>query len=298
MKTKNITTLFIILIGILFSFSACNSESQIKVPKEIETALYEKYKEYSINSLEWHLVDNFFVGEYRRSKPGEDYHCKSWFDAKGKWHMTETKDFAFDNDLPTEVKQNFEGSGYNRNNIVEIYEVDFSDLSLRYLIQTKTETLFYRSNGDLFKQDNSNWQNRPIVIDSEMLKYIDENFEKATIINAEIKSSPLYVYIFEERYKTVCFDSPTQWLATFWKVPLTEKIPDIVQETLFAITDGKTPNERYQMEYFAPQEVVVSLLSTNEGKKKIVYVFIFSDGTDTVYIDENGQIVNSENIPL
>lgn len=303
MKTKHFTTLFIGLVGSLFFFSACNSESQIKVPDEIETALYEKYKDYSITSLEWSLEDNFFVGEYRRSKTGESYYCKSWFDANGKWLMTETMDFACDNDLLSKVIQNFVDSGYSKSNIIEIYEVDFSEVERRYLIQTKEKTFFYRSNGYLFKCENSNWENRPIVIDSRILNYISENFESTTtIIDADMKSAPLSVDIFEERYKTVCFDSPTQWLATFWRIPSSEKTPDVAKEALAEITGGKTPSERYQMEYFFPQDMLMNFRSknsfTSEENKKIVYIFKFSDGvTNTVYIDESGQEIKPSDIP-
>ena len=299
MKTKNIIILFAGLIGMSFLFSACNSEPKIKVPEEIEESLHNKYNDYSISKVEWDLVENFFVGAYRRSKTGKSNYCKSWFDTNGKWLMTEIMELVYDIDIPKTVVENFEQSGYAKNNVVEICEVEFSDgIVSRYVIKTRTNSFLYRTNGELLKEIIGMWENRPIVIAVEILEFIKNNYDDSSIIvDADMKSTPLSVRIYEERYKTICFDSPTLWLATYWRISSSEKIPDAVIKTLA----GKEPSERYYIEYHVPQESVLQNINTrnNEENKKIIYAFKFSNATDTtLFIEENGDEIEITDISL
>ncbi len=204
------------------------------------------------------------------------------------------------NDLPARLTLHFTDSGYTKNNIIEIYEVEFAEVETRYLIQTKSEFIFYRHNGDPLKQlTDGEWKNYPIVIDKEILDFINANCEANTVIvDANMKSTPLQIEIYEGQYKTLCFDSPTQWLATYWKLPASET-PVIVTETLLDISKGKSPDERYKIEYNLPALNVADLTNSFTSGKKIVYAFKFIRENDIIYIDEYGNEVRTvAEIPL
>ena len=289
------TRIDILIIGLILSLWACNSDSKIKVPNEIEDALYEKYRDVDISSLEWDIIDNFFVAEYRKDR----YHCKSWFSSNGNWLMTETMDLIFDKDIPNLIVEDFKKTGSTKNDVLEGYKVDFPDVASRYVLETRTSFFFYRDNGDFLKKVDGAWKNRPIVIESEVLNYIKNSHVDTltTILDADMKSSPLHVTIFEGRSKTIYFNSPTQWLATFWEVPPSE-IPDNVRKTLIELSGDRNPVKRYYVEYHVPQTFNLQSRNTlgDEKNKKNAYVFKFNDEKNAIYIDEIGEEVKGSGI--
>lgn len=261
------------LMGILFSLSACNSNPKIKVSADIENALYDKYKDRDISSLEWRLVDGFFVGEFRM----DGYHCKAWFDAEGEWHMTETTDIIY-KDLPKDVRVTFE-SGDN-GKARESYKVEFSSVETRYIIETKKSFFFYRSNGEQFKKVDGFWANRPIVIDGEILRFIVKNCDPVTsIIDADMHSTPIRVNIHEgeghdDRYKIIYFDTPVMWLATVWKIQVSE-VPAGVLKAVKELISESNWDSVYRVEHQVVRSAYGFKLKNGES-------FFFNDDGEQV----------------
>ena len=108
--------------------AACNSDARVKVPDDIEHALYDRYPDSDISALEWSLSDDgFFVADCRM----DGYHCKAWFDASAHWYMTEWGDQVY-HDLPQNVREHFEGLGLQGR---EAFRVDFDHVESRYVVE-------------------------------------------------------------------------------------------------------------------------------------------------------------------
>ncbi|NDV45566.1 hypothetical protein D0T49_00670 [Paludibacter sp. 221] len=295
MKTTKIIT--ILTIGILLLFTSCNSDSKFYVTPEIEDALFDKYPDALY--LEWDIIDGYPVGSFRK----DGLFCRAWFAANGKWLMTETE--LNSKNYPEEIVPIVENK-YGK--IRNVMRVDFMEanpkIEPRYVFEVETgnkiSNLFFRRNGDLFKKTDTDWENRPLEIDEDILLYLQSNCnnDETVIVDADIHAEPLCIEVYEKKYKTICFDSHKEWLATYWEMSEKEKVPTVVLNALLEKTEGEHPNERYQMEYHIPlyNHKNAKMYTTSE-EKTLVYVFKFNDNP-TLYIDEFGKEIKVAEIPL
>lgn len=281
MCLKQINSCMLVLLGSLMLFAACNSNDRVKVPADIEDALYDRYPTNDISALEWSLMDGFFVGECRM----DGYYCKVWFDACAHWYMTETCDIVYKS-LPETVKNHFDAIG---DRVREIYRVDFDYLESRYVIESKDKFFFYREkNGEHFKTVEGAWTNSPIVIDGNMLRYVEMHCDSVTtIVDADMKTMPLRLDIYEvdglnARYKTVYFDTPAMWLATVWKIQKAEVSAEVLKQ-VEAVADESRWESVYRVEH---------------QRVNWAYGFRLKDGAGNLYFNDNGEQVFLDEVPL
>ena len=262
--------------------AACNSDARVKVPDDIENALYDRYPDSDISALEWSLTDDgFFVAECRM----DGYHCKAWFDASAHWYMTEWGDQVY-HDLPQNVREHFESQGLQGR---EAFRVDFDHVESRYVVEADRAYCFYRmSNGSFIKRVDGTWENRPIVLDEVTLGIVDKKLgtQPVSIVDADMESSPLRLNLYEgtppdERYRVMYFDTPVAWLATVWRVGLDE-VPPAVLDAARALADESRWQAVYRMQHQRVEQA---------------YGFRLDDGT-CLYFTGDGLPARLDEVPL
>ncbi len=263
--------------------AACNSDMQVKVPGNIEDALYDRYPDSDIRALEWSLSDDgFFVAECRM----DGYHCKVWFDASAHWYMTETSDLVY-RSLPDDVREDFEERSGRREG--EVRRVDFDYVESRYVVEGDRAYYFYREHDDNFiKRVDGTWENRPIVLDEVTLGIVREKLgtQPVSIVDADMESSPLRLNLYEgtppdERYRVMYFDTPVAWLATVWRVGLDE-VPPAVLDAARAVADESRWQAVYRMQHQRVEQA---------------YGFRLDDGT-CLYFTGDGLPARLDEVPL
>lgn len=277
----------VVLVAALL-MAACNSDMQVKVPGNIEDALYDRYPDSDIRALEWSLSDDgFFVAECRM----DGYHCKVWFDASAHWYMTETSDLVY-RSLPDNVRRHFESTGLRER---EAYRVDFDHVESRYVVEADRAYCFYRmNNGEFIKRVDGEWQNRPIVISEDMLHTVGEKFgtQPVSIVDADTENSPLRLNLYEgevpdDRYRVMYFDTPAAWLATVWGVGLGE-VPPAVLEAARAVVDDSRWQAVYRVEHQCMEHKCMER----------AYGFRLDSGTRLYFADDGRQETCMDEVPL
>lgn len=279
----------VVLVAALL-MAACNSDMQVKVPGNIEDALYDRYPDSDIRALEWSLSDDgFFVAECRM----DGYHCKVWFDASAHWYMTETSDLVY-RSLPDDVREDFEERSGQREG--EVRRVDFDYVESRYVVEGDRAYYFYRERDDNFiKRVDGAWENRPIVISDDMLRIVGEHFDAqvTTIVDADMEGSPLRLDLCEggvqelTRYKTMYFDTPVMWLATVWRVWPNE-VPSAVLEAVRAVVDDSRWQAVYRVEHQCMEHKCMER----------AYGFRLDNGTRLYFADDGRQETCMDEVPL
>lgn len=265
--------------------AACNSDARVKVPDDIEHALYDRYADRDISALEWSLTDDgFFVAEYRM----DGYHCKAWFDASAHWYMTETADLFY-RKLDDDVREHFEAaSGLHEG---EVRRVDFDYVESRYVVEGGSAYYFYRESDYTFiKRVDGTWENRPIVLDEVTLGIVDKKLgtQPVSIVDADMESSPLRLNLYEgtppdERYRVMYFDTPVAWLATVWRVwQELGEVPDAVLDAARAVADESRWQAVYRMQHQRVEQA---------------YGFRLDDGT-CLYFTGDGLPARLDEVPL
>lgn len=296
MKTNKIIPF---ILGILL-FVSCNSKKDIDVDQDVENAFFQQYEDAT--SLEWDIVENkYWVAEFRN----DGSYCRAWYNNNAQWLMTETNELLFDKDLPEEIVYDFTNNRKcAKDNIINICKVEFSDVETRYVIEVNKDNsgfyLFYRRKGELFKTIQNYWDNRPIIITQEISDYIREKHDQETsIIDADLKDNPRKVEIYEKKYKTICFDSFSEWLATYWEIEIDE-VPELVQKALSDLAGEKEVDGQFRLIYNASPET-----NTQTARKNVsinleyprLYVFKLKNGT-CIYMNEHGEEVQESTIQL
>ncbi len=298
MNTHKILTFF---IGMLILFTGCQSNQDIIPSKKIENTLFEKYPD-AVN-LEWDVADGFWVGEFRN----EGFHYKAWFTTDAKWLMSEISDLIYEKNLPEEIIYDFETNRQcSKSQIENIYKVEYAEIEPRYLIEIEREGtpvyMFYLRKGDLFKEVKNSWQNKPIVIPQEILSYIAKKHDpETTIYDATTDSQPIKIKVFEKRYKTICFDTPDEWIATYWEVDYND-ITEAALETFYKLTGEKEADKQYKILYSTTaQEKNDSVNSQKVSflKEECTRAYVFKYGDKRhILIDEYGNEIKESQIPL
>lgn len=304
MKIVHKVLLPLLLIQILAFFNACDSDEDIEIEQAVKDALYARYPDASC--LEWEVIDGYMVGEFRSG----GFYCKAWFSIDGGWYMTETEDLVYSRDLPEEVRSTVEKTGYNTKNISSIYKVDFPDIETRYIIKFDNNRsdlyAIFRKSGDLIKEVNDDWDNKPIVIPEEILSFIENEYDgEAIIYDADITSEFTNINIvYEKKLRVVCFDSALSWVGTYWDIPAKEVISPVILSTLYRITGRKDDGDiRYQLEYNnnmlkSAGHPDYNMPDAIYSAKMLIYTFIFTNSADTVFINDKLEQIPNEKIEI
>lgn len=138
-------------------FAACSDDDHDgpTVPEAARQALLTRYPEAL--RISWERKGGYEVAEFElpdTQLPDGRSDCKAWFDASGRWYMTE-REIAYAA-LPAAVRTAFAASEYADRHIDDVARIERNSAETLYLIECEggaepdTE-LFYTADGTLFR---------------------------------------------------------------------------------------------------------------------------------------------------
>lgn len=142
------TVLSLLLLMMVFSFGACNSDDDTYLPPNsaIVKKLYELYP--SAQNIEWSQKGVYYVAECFSTGAELDV----WFDANANWIQTETA--LFQDDLPPSVNTAFSEGEYASWGIDDVTQLTYpQNPGLIYVLEVQQggqeRALFYSEFGGL-----------------------------------------------------------------------------------------------------------------------------------------------------
>lgn len=266
-------------IGLLgFSLQSCDDDDDnIKVPAELQNALYNKYP--TAQWVEWETEGSYYVAEFYYN----NWEAEAWFTRDGIWQMTET-DLPF-NDLPSAVRNAFQNSTYAQWRVDDVDMLERTGLEVFYVIEVESgnmETdLHYSQDGILLKEltdggGNSYWP--PVQPDNSVMNsvrdFINEHYADARIIEIDQEQGNIEVdIIHENRNKDVTFDTQGNWLSTSWDLFYNE-LPQAVSQAVQTAYPGYRLDDADYVETPAGSYYLVEL----ENGGPDIYVRVTENG--------------------
>lgn len=266
-------------IGLLgFSLQSCDDDDDnIKVPAELQNALYNKYP--TAQWVEWETEGSYYVAEFYYN----NWEAEAWFTRDGIWQMTET-DLPF-NDLPSAVRNAFQNSTYAQWRVDDVDMLERTGLEVFYVIEVESgnmETdLHYSQDGILLKEltdggGNSYWP--PVQPDNSVMNsvrdFINEHYADARIIETDQEQGNIEVdIIHENRNKDVTFDTQGNWLSTSWDLFYNE-LPQAVSQAVQTAYPGYRLDDADYVETPAGSYYLVEL----ENGGPDIYVRVTENG--------------------
>ena len=266
-------------IGLLgFSLQSCDDDDDnIKVPAELQNALYNKYP--TAQWVEWETEGSYYVADFYYN----NWEAEAWFTRDGIWQMTET-DLPF-NDLPSAVRNAFQNSTYAQWRVDDVDMLERTGLEVFYVIEVESgnmETdLHYSQDGILLKEltdggGNSYWP--PVQPDNSVMNsvrdFINEHYADARIIDIDQEQGNIEVdIIHENRNKDVTFDTQGNWLSTSWDLFYNE-LPQAVSQAVQTAYPGYRLDDADYVETPADSYYLVEL----ENGEPDIYVRVTENG--------------------
>lgn len=266
-------------IGLLgFSLQSCDDDDDnIKVPAELQNALYNKYP--TAQWVEWETEGSYYVADFYYN----NWEAEAWFTRDGIWQMTET-DLPF-NDLPSAVRNAFQNSTYAQWRVDDVDMLERTGLEVFYVIEVESgnmETdLHYSQDGILLKEltdggGNSYWP--PVQPDNSVMNsvrdFINEHYADARIIEIDQEQGNIEVdIIHENRNKDVTFDTQGNWLSTSWDLFYNE-LPQAVSQAVQTAYPGYRLDDADYVETPADSYYLVEL----ENGEPDIYVRVTENG--------------------
>lgn len=266
-------------IGLLgFSLQSCDDDDDnIKVPAELQNALYNKYP--TAQWVEWETEGSYYVADFYYN----NWEAEAWFTRDGIWQMTET-DLPF-NDLPSAVRNAFQNSAYAQWRVDDVDMLERTGLEVFYVIEVESgnmETdLHYSQDGILLKEltdggGNSYWP--PVQPDNSVMNsvrdFINEHYANARIIEIDREQGNIEVdIIHENRNKDVTFDTQGNWLSTSWDLFYNE-LPQAVSQAVQTAYPGYRLDDADYVETPAGSYYLVEL----ENGGPDIYVRVTENG--------------------
>ncbi len=266
-------------IGLLgFSLQSCDDDDDnIKVPAELQNALYNKYP--TAQWVEWETEGSYYVADFYYN----NWEAEAWFTRDGIWQMTET-DLPF-NDLPSAVRNAFQNSTYAQWRVDDVDMLERTGLEVFYVIEVESgnmETdLHYSQDGILLKEltdggGNSYWP--PVQPDNSVMNsvrdFINEHYADARIIEIDQEQGNIEVdIIHENRNKDVTFDTQGNWLSTSWDLFYNE-LPQAVSQAVQTAYPGYRLDDADYVETPAGSYYLVEL----ENGGPDIYVRVTENG--------------------
>lgn len=266
-------------IGLLgFSLQSCDDDDDnIKVPAELQNALYNKYP--TAQWVEWETEGSYYVADFYYN----NWEAEAWFTRDGIWQMTET-DLPF-NDLPSAVRNAFQNSTYAQWRVDDVDMLERTGLEVFYVIEVESgnmETyLHYSQDGILLKEltdggGNSYWP--PVQPDNSVMNsvrdFINEHYADARIIETDQEQGNIEVdIIHENRNKDVTFDTQGNWLSTSWDLFYNE-LPQAVSQAVQTAYPGYRLDDADYVETPAGSYYLVEL----ENGGPDIYVRVTENG--------------------
>lgn len=274
---------FLLLAVILGSMSLCacnDDDDSYKPDAAVQEAFEAKYP--SATHLSWEKKGPYILADFREGNK----EMTAWFDAQGKWYMTET-DLTSIEQLPQAVKTAFLSGEYAQWKIDDIDMLERKDNETIFVIEIENGKqemdLYYSADGILLKaiadNDNDNDYDNylPSQLPAAVENFINQRYPGARIIEAETDKGKLEVdIIHNNRSKEVVFDAQNNWLYTEYDVNYSE-VPQTVKDALQA---SQYKDYRIDdIDYYEKPDVSYYRFELESGNKEI-----------KINIDETGRI--------
>lgn len=234
---------FMVLVMGLVSLGAmagCDDDSKsVKVPAAVQAAFGEMFP--AASHVEWEDKGGYMVADFRSA----GMYMQAWFDAAGKWYMTE-EDISYA-ELPRAVRTAYEAGDY----AAWHPDRDGND-----------------DHGDMLPQELS----------KAISDFIARKYPGARIVDAEREKGNTEVdIIFAGKALEVCFGTGDAWLWTKTGVRLSE-VPDVVRRTLQSSQYGTWVIDDVDL-YESPDRVWYAIEVEDPQSEREATVRILEDGT-------------------
>ena len=258
---------FMVLVMGLVSLGAmagCDDDSKsVKVPAAVQAAFGEMFP--AASHVEWEDKGGYMVADFRSA----GMYMQAWFDAAGKWYMTE-EDISYA-ELPRAVRTAYEAGDY------AAWHVDDVDKLLR----NGQETVFVLE-VERAEQEFDLYYSEDGVLPQELSKaisdFIARKYPGARIVDAEREKGNTEVdIIFAGKALEVCFGTGDAWLWTKTGVRLSE-VPDVVRRTLQSSQYGTWVIDDVDL-YESPDRVWYAIEVEDPQSEREATVRILEDGT-------------------
>jgi len=272
--------LLIVLIVGAFGFISCNDDDDNYSPdQQIVSAFYEMYPD--AKRVEWERKIGYFVADFKDNGKERD----SWFDAAGKWVLTETEIPV--NDIPAVIKEAINNTEYNGWHIDDADYLERIDMEPVYVIEvekgdTEVDRTFSET-GELLKVSSGNNNNPsvPTPVDQRIKEVVNAKYPGAKILDIDFETNTIEVDVLKDNvYFEVILDKEYNWLRTEYELRWAD-VPEIIKASLER--DDYTFNTR-------EDEVDKLVRPATDGKESTVYrIELDREPNDLIlYYDEEG----------
>ena len=289
---KKFTVLVMGLVS-LGAMAGCEDDDRksVRVPAAVQGAFGKMFP--AASHVEWEDRGGYVVADFRSAGTV----MQAWFDAAGKWHMTE-EDISYA-ELPQAVRTAYEAGDYAAegeeeklsdalNSSLKINEVDIGKEETVYVIEVEHAKqefdLYYSEDGVLLREaaDTDGNGDHGDMLPQELPKavsdFIARKYPGARIIDAEREKGNTEVdIIFAGKALEVCFGTGDAWLWTKTELRLSE-IPDVVRRALQSSQYGTWEIDDADL-YESPDRVWYAFDMEDPRSEREATVRILGDGT-------------------
>ena len=246
---KKLLCIFTLLCAVA-GICACSDDSHGPghATPQAEQALLAKYP--TATDISWHYKHGYYIADFlsaatRAAAPGL-LERKAWFDAAGKWYMTETElPFAM---LPEAVRNAFSAGEYAAWHVDDVDMIEREGAETVYVIQVEDKSagietevdLYYSPDGVLVKKvadANKDYDYEdfiPALPAGAVSAYLTANYPDARILDIDFENGMTEVEILDGRTRRdLLFDAAGNWLRTKTEVTRAE-VPAAVMQALAA----------------------------------------------------------------
>ena len=211
---------------------------------------------------------------------------KAWFDAAGKWYMTE-EDISYA-ELPRAVRTAYEAGDYAAWHVDDVDKLLRNGQETVYVLEVERAEqefdLYYSEDGVLLREvpDRDGNDDHGDMLPQELSKaisdFIARKYPGARIVDAEREKGNTEVdIIFAGKALEVCFGTGDAWLWTKTGVRLSE-VPDVVRRTLQSSQYGTWGIDDVDL-YESPDRVWYAIEVEDPQSEREATVRILEDGT-------------------
>lgn len=235
---KKFTVLVMGLVS-LGAMAGCEDDDRksVRVPAAVQGAFGKMFP--AASHVEWEDRGGYVVADFRSAGTV----MQAWFDAAGKWHMTE-EDISYA-ELPQAVRTAYEAGDYAAWHVDDVDKLQRNGQETVYVIEVEHAKqefdLYYSEDGVLLREaaDTDGNGDHGDMLPQELPKavsdFIARKYPGARIIDAEREKGNTEVdIIFAGKALEVCFGTGDAWLWTKTELRLSE-IPDVVRRALQSI---------------------------------------------------------------
>lgn len=228
--------LFLFCMSSLLAWTACdNDDDRRYTPAEgIVKALTEKYP--GAQRISWEYKHGYEVADFYLGNQDTE----AWFDAQGKWVLTETELPL--SAVPAAITESLAAGPYAQWKVKnEVDKIERPQAATLYIIEVEQGAaemdLYYTENGILIKEVADNDPDdsyQPTVIPDALKNRLTEMYPKAVILEYDVEKQGIEVDILDGNiHKEVFFNTGYEWVYTEWEIRASD-VPAVVMQALRA----------------------------------------------------------------